>query len=85
MRALLPRLAAGIVCAVPAPVLGVEVVHEFPHEWSWGERQNFFVGPNVAYLGDGWAMTTTAMFLADGVADAPQFQLQLLFEFEFEF
>jgi hypothetical protein len=62
---------------------GIELVHEFPKEWSWGERQNFFVGPNVAIFGNGWAFTTTALFLADGIADAPEFQLQMLFEFEF--
>lgn len=69
--------------ATPALFFGGELVHELPKEWSWGERQNFFVGPNVAVRGDEWALTATAMFLADGVAEAPSFQLRFLLEFDF--
>ena len=58
-------------------------VYEIPPEWSWGERQNFFIGPNFAFRGDEWALTTTALWLADGEASAPLFELRLLFEFDF--
>lgn len=69
--------------ATPSWFFGGEIVQQLPKEWSWGERQSFFVGPNVAVRGEEWALTTTAMFLADGVADAPRFQLRMLLEFDF--
>lgn len=64
----------------PALYVGGEVLHQIPKEWSWGERQSFLAGPNAAIRGNEWALTTTAMFLADGIADAPEFQLRFLFE-----
>lgn len=67
----------------PVLFLGAEFVYEIPPEWSWGDRQNFFIGPNLAFRGNEWALTTTALFLADGEATAPEFQLRVLFEFEF--
>lgn len=68
---------------VPVLLAGAEFVYEIPPEWSWGDRQNFFIGPNLSIRGDECALTTTALFLADGEAVAPEFQLRVLFEFDF--
>jgi hypothetical protein len=67
----------------PTLYWGCEIVHEIPPEWTWGERQSWFAGVTVAVRGDEWALTTTPMFLLDGIADAPRFQLRLLFEVDF--
>ena len=67
----------------PMLFLGGEFVYEIPPEWDWGDRQNFFIGPNLSFRGEEWAFTTTALFLADGEATAPEFQLRLIVEFEF--
>jgi hypothetical protein len=67
----------------PQWLVGGEFLYQIPPEWDWGDRQNFFVGPNASFRGDGFAITTTALFLADGTATEPEFQLRLLFEFEF--
>ena len=67
----------------PTLFCGGEFVYEIPPDWSWGDRQNFFIGPNVAVRGPDCALTTTAMFLADGEATAPEFQLRFLFEVDF--
>jgi len=67
----------------PMLFLGAEFVYEIPPEWDWGDRQNFFIGPNMSFRGEEWAFTTTALFLADGEATAPEFQLRLIVEFEF--
>lgn len=67
----------------PRLCVGGELLYELPPKWSWGDRQNFFIGPNLAFRGEGWALTSTALFLADGEQDEPLFQLRVLFEFEF--
>jgi hypothetical protein len=80
--AVLQSLGASYQCD-EALYLGGEFRYEIPPEWSWGDRQNFFIGPNVSVHGDECALTTTALFLADGEATAPEFQLRFIFEIDF--
>ena len=67
----------------PVWFVGAEFLYEIPPEWDWGDRQNFFLGPNFSFRGDEWALTATALFLLDGEATAPEFQLRVLLEFDF--
>ncbi|MCA8977782.1 MAG: hypothetical protein KDC98_23860 [Planctomycetes bacterium] len=67
----------------PSLYVGAEMVYEIPPDWTWGERQNFFAGPDLAVRGNEWAMVMTAMALLDGEATAPEFQFRLVFEIDF--
>ncbi len=67
----------------PSLFAGAELLHELPPRWDPGERTNLFAGPCAAWHGGSFAITTAALFLADGDDDAPRFQLRVLFEFHF--
>ena len=68
----------------PAWFVGAELLHEIPMpDWKSGEDQNVFLGPNFSYRGHNWAITTTALFLATGGNDEPDFRVQTVFEIDF--
>ncbi|GEM_PF-279671 len=75
----------GVSCEVnPNWYLGAEVLHEIPMpDWDPVSEHNLFVGPNVAYHGNGWAVAATALFQAVGADDEPQLFARCIFEIDF--
>ncbi|MFO1078339.1 MAG: hypothetical protein U1E73_11515 [Planctomycetota bacterium] len=61
---------------------GVELLHEMPPEYEWGETTNLFVGPCASLRGANWALAGTALALASGEHGEPDFQLRLVFELD---
>jgi len=63
---------------------GAELVHEIEFdEWDNVGDDVVYLGPNVAYRGEGWWVACTAMFQATDVASEANFQTRLLIGFDF--
>jgi hypothetical protein len=65
----------------PRVSVGAELLHEIllPGWKSSAAENNFFVGPNASYRGDGWFATVTALAQTTRTAGEPDYQLRLIF------
>jgi hypothetical protein len=76
--------ALGASCEVsPKISVGAEMLHEIilPHWHSSEAENNFFVGPNVSYRGNGWFATVTALAQTTRTEGEPDYQVRLIFGF----
>jgi hypothetical protein len=66
---------------VPSLSAGIELLHEIVlPEWKSDEADyNFFVGPNLAFRGDGWFVTVTGLAQATNTDGEPDYQVRLIF------
>lgn len=64
---------------------GLELVHEIEYE-DFSERlpSIAYLGPNLNYRGDEWWLTATPMAQLTSVDEEPEYQLRVIFGFEFE-
>jgi hypothetical protein len=65
----------------PRISVGAEMLHEIilPHWHSSEAENNFFVGPNVSYRGNGWFVTVTALAQTTGTEGEADYQVRLIF------
>ena len=65
----------------PRVSVGAEMLHEFmlPHWHSSEAENNFFIGPNVSYRGNGWFATVTALAQTARTEGEPHYQVRLIF------
>jgi hypothetical protein len=65
----------------PRVSVGAEMLHEIvlPRWESWAAENNFFVGPNVSYRGDGWFATVTALAQTTRTSGEADYQLRVIF------
>lgn len=69
---------------MPSLTAGAEILHEIEyHDWSdWGDHA-VYVGPNVSYRTADWWITATPLFQVSDVSSEPDFQVRVLFGFDF--
>ena len=67
----------------PRVSVGAEMLHEIilPHWHSSEAENNFFIGPNVSYRGNGWFATVTALAQTTRTEGEPDCQVRLIFGF----
>ena len=65
----------------PRVSVGAEMLHEIilPHWHSSEAENNFFIGPNVSYRGNGWFATVTALAQTTRTEGEPDYQVRLIF------
>ena len=65
----------------PRISVGAEMLHEIilPHWHSSQAENNFFLGPNVSYRGNGWFATVTALAQTTRTEGEPDYQVRLIF------
>jgi hypothetical protein len=65
----------------PRVSVGAEMLHEIilPNWHSSEAENNFFIGPNVSYRGDGWFATVTALAQTTRTEGEPDYQVRLIF------
>jgi|ERR1051326_8775492 len=65
----------------PRVSMGVEMLHEIllPGWKSAAAENNFFLGPNLSYRGDGWFATITALAQTTRTADEAEYQVRAIF------
>ena len=65
----------------PRISVGAEMLHEIilPHWRSSEAENNFFIGPNVSYRGNGWFATVTALAQTTRIEGEPDYQMRLIF------
>jgi hypothetical protein len=65
----------------PRVSVGVEMLHEvlLPAWHSSEAKNNFFIGPNVAYRGNRWFATVTALAQTTRTDGEPDYQVRLIF------
>lgn len=68
----------------PNLLLGFEALHEVEYEdWSeWGDHA-LYVGPNISFRTEDWWLTVTPLFQVTDVDSEPDFQVRLIFGFDF--
>src|SRR6267378_1022035 len=65
----------------PRISFGAEMLHEIilPHWHSSEAENNFFIGPNVSYRGNGWFATVTALAQTTRTEGEADYQVRLIF------
>jgi hypothetical protein len=65
----------------PRVSVGAEMLHEIilSHWHSSEAENNFFIGPNVSYRGNGWFATVTALAQTTRTGGEPDYQVRLIF------
>jgi hypothetical protein len=65
----------------PRVSVGAEMLHEIilSHWHSSEAENNFFIGPNVSYRGNGWFATFTALAQTTRTGGEPDYQVRLIF------
>lgn len=68
----------------PSLLVGFEALHEIEYEdWSqWGDHA-VYLGPNMSYRAQDWWITVTPLFQVTDVDSESDFQLRLIFGFDF--
>ncbi|MCZ6542359.1 MAG: hypothetical protein O6768_01700 [Planctomycetota bacterium] len=68
----------------PQLLVGAELLHEikFP-DWSTRDEDVLYLGPNLSYRHQNWWVTVTPLLQVTDVASEPEFQLRLIFGFDF--
>jgi hypothetical protein len=68
----------------PALIAGFELLHEVEYEdWSEWSDHAVYAGPNVGYRAPSWWITVTALGQLTNVDEESDFQLRLIFGFDF--
>ena len=68
----------------PKLLAGFELVHQIGYDdWSQWEDHTLYLGPNVSYRTQDWWITATPLVQATDVDSEANFQLRLIFGFDF--
>ena len=68
----------------PKLLAGFELLHEIEYDdWSEWEDHAVYLGPNVSYRTGDWWITATPLFQVTDVDSEANFQLRLIFGFDF--
>ena len=70
--------------ARPALLAGFELLHEIEYEdWSAWSDHVVYAGPNFGYRTSTWWITVTALGQLTDVDEEPDFQMRVIFGFDF--
>lgn len=66
----------------PTFYCGVEMLHDMPMGYEWGDRTSLFAGPCASWRHANWALCGSALALVAGDDEEPEFQARIVFELD---